>query len=611
MIALFLLLWATAAGTLLARRLDPATPRRADALALGVALGFAMFTGVGFVLGFLLGLSATTVILAAAVTMAVGLGFGAPVAELRKQAWTPSSRAALVLALVAIAITGRLADRALIQDASGISTGDKSNYGDLPFHMGVAAGFAYGDNFPPAHPELAGVSLTYPFFCDLLSGMLLAAGVSWRDAFFWPTFLLGLSLLTALTRFGETVTGSRALGRVGALLTVFAGGLGFLPLLQPGGFETWRAGTADLTMNDQGFRYGNFIMTLFIPQRAILFGWPLLFFALALIVESQRRRDDGSPAEHAPATAGTWLRAGLIASFLPLVHSHSFVVMGVGAGVFALRAGLRPTIAFARGVLPLSLPAVLFMMTRNSLATSKFFAFEPGFDGGAASPVRFWLMNAGLFLPLVLAGLALPSARRKRLVAIPFVTLFVAGNLFRLSPWMWDNIKFLAPGHAGLAPFAAIALGALWKRHTLLRPVAALLFVATIASGALDVQRIAGNAAYGIFAAPDLEFAERIRETTPASAVILTGGTHNHPVLLSGRRQFIGYEGHLWSQGLEYGGRKAAADAFFAGAPAQTADIAINALALTPVETSKLRDPRVLEGLSTIVDSPYRLVRLR
>ena len=610
MIALSLLLWVAAAGTLLARRLDPVTTRRADALALGVALGFAIFTGVGFVLGWMLGLSVTTVILAAAVTMGAGVAFGAPIAGLKKHAWTPSSRAALVLALVAIAITGRLADRTLIQDAAGISTGDKSNYGDLPFHMGVAAGFAYGDNFPPAHPELAGVSLTYPFFCDLLSGMLLAAGASWRDAFFWPTFLLGLSLLTALTRFGEVVTGSRALGRVGALLTVFAGGLGFLPLLEPGGFAAWQAGSADLTMNDQGFRYGNFIMTLFIPQRAILFGWPLLFFALALIVASQRR-DDGSHAEAASETAATWLRAGLIASFLPLVHSHSFVVMGVCAGVLALRAGLRPTLAFAQGVLPLALPAVVFMMTRNSLATSKFFAFEPGFDGGAASPMRFWLMNAGVFLPLVLAGLALPSARRKRLVAIPFVTLFVAANLFRLSPWMWDNIKFLAPAHAGLAPFAALFLSALWKRHALLRPVAAVLFVAAIASGALDVQRIAGNAAYGIFAAPDLEFAQRIREATPASTVILTGGTHNHPVLLSGRRQFIGYEGHLWSQGLEYGARKAAADAFFAGAPGPATGVSMDALALTPVETAKFADPRVLEGLSTIVDSPYRLVRLR
>lgn len=609
MIALFLLLWVAAAGTLLARRLDPGATRRSDALALGAALGFATFTGIGFVLGWTLGLSLTTVILAAAVTMGMGVGFGAPITEVRKQIWTRPSRTAVALAILAILATGRLADRTLIHDGGGIGTGDKNNFGDLPFHMGVAAGFAWGDNFPPEHPELARVSLTYPFFCDLLSGMLLVAGGSWRDAFFWPTFLLGLSLLVALTRFGEAVTGSRPLGRVGALLTVFAGGLGFLPLLQPGGFAAWQSGSADLTINDSGLRYGNFITTLFIPQRAILFGWPLLFMAIALLVESRRR--DGSGKDADGSSADAWWRAGVIASFLPLVHSHSFVVMGVCAGVFALRAGLRPTLAFARGVLPLALPAVIFMMTRNSLATSKFFAFEPGFDGGAQAPLRFWLMNAGVFLPLVAAGLALRAGRRRAVVAVPFVALFVAANLFRLSPWMWDNIKFLAPAHAGLAPFAALALGALWEFRRALRPVAVLLFVAAVVSGALDASRVAGSGVFGIFSLQDIEFGSRVREATPASAVILTGGTHNHPVLLSGRRQFIGYEGHLWSQGLEYGRRKAAADAFFAGAPGPAPDVAVDALALTPAETAKLRDPRRLEGLPTIVDSPYRLVRLR
>jgi len=254
---------------------------------------------------------------------------------------------------------------------------------------------------------------------------------------------------------------------------------------------------------------------------------------------------------------------------------------------------------------------VIFMMTRNSLATSKFFAFEPGFDGGAQAPLSFWLMNAGVFLPLVVAGLALRIDRRRALVALPFVILFLAANLFRLSPWMWDNIKFLAPAHAGLAPFAALALGALWQRHRALRPIGALLFLVAIASGALDTQRVAGTAVFGIFGPQDLEFASRVREATPANTVILTGGTHNHPVLLSGRRQFIGYEGHLWSQGLEYGARKAAADAFFAGSVGPAPGLAVGALALTPAETSKLRDPRVVEGLPTIVDSPYRLVRLR
>ena len=48
-------------------------------------------------------------------------------------------------------------------------------------------------------------------------------------------------------------------------------------------------------------------------------------------------------------------------------------------------------------------------------------------------------------------------------LAAPFAALFILANLFRLSPWIWDNMKFLAPAHAGLAPFAAIALARAWR----------------------------------------------------------------------------------------------------------------------------------------------------
>src|SRR5205085_7941991 len=51
----------------------------------------------------------------------------------------------------------------------GIFTGVDTNLGDLPFHIAVVSGFAYGDNFPPQHPEFAGVRLTYPFVVDFVT----------------------------------------------------------------------------------------------------------------------------------------------------------------------------------------------------------------------------------------------------------------------------------------------------------------------------------------------------------------------------------------------------------------------------------------------------------
>ena len=608
-----LLLWVCAAGALLARRLDESPSRLVDTLALGAAVGLAVFAGFGFILGWAFGLSAITVIGAALMTTVLALAQGARPSALFAGPRARPRAGVIILSLLTALLIGRLADRTLFRTATGIATGDRHNFGDLPFHMGIAAGFAWGNNFPPDHPELAGVPLTYPFFGDLLSGMILAVGGTWKDAFFWPTLILGLGVVVALTRFGEAVTGSRAIGRAGAALTFLSGGLGFLSLTNRESLTRfWTAGP-DLTINDAGVRYANFITTLFIPQRSILFGWPLLFFALALLVESFRRA--GIEGE-GPSRSRLWLRAGVVGSLLPLVHSHSFAVLAFCALVLAARADLKALLAFARGVLPLALPAILFMATHNSLSTASFFAWQPGFDGGAWHPLKYWMMNAGLFLPLVIAGTLCARGASVRLwFAAPFTALFVLANLFRLSPWIWDNMKFLAPAHAGLAPFAALALALAWRQGRAGQAAATLAFVVATLSGALDVSKVAGaGGEFGIFETADFAFAEKVRATTDPSATILTAPIHNHPVLLSGRREFLGYEGHLWSQGLDFAARKPIAEAMFRGAPQPAGPagiIPIDAIAITPAERSLIGAGEALQGLPSIVDSPYRLLKVR
>jgi len=610
-VALLLLLWVCAAGTLLARKLDPLSTRPAEALALGAAVGLALFAGFGFVLGSAFGLSPLTVVGAALATAAVGFVLGeAPGAVWRSRAGgSRPTKGVIVLCLLTSLVVARLADRTLFENESGIATGDRHNFGDLPFHMAIAAGFAYADNFPPDHPELGGVPLTYPFFCDLISGMMVAVGGTWRDAFLWPTLILGLSVPVALVRFGEAVTGSRALGRTAAALTFFSGGLGFLALTDAQALNSWWTTGPDLTIHDRGVRYANFITTLFVPQRSILFGWPLLFFALAFLVESRKAE---------PGMVGKlWLRAGILGSLLPLVHSHSFVVLGLCATFLATRVSLRAAVpAFARGVIPLAAPAILFMFTHNSLSSGQFFAWQPGFDGGATLPLRYWLTNAGLFLPLVIFGIA-RAAPSLRFLALPFATLFIAANLFRLAPWIWDNMKFLAPAHAGLAPFAALALGFLWGRGRAGRAAAIASLIGATLSGALDVSKVAlSGGEYQIFSHADVAFGARVRETTAPTDTILTAPTHNHGALLSGRRVFMGYEGHLWSHGLDYLARKPVAEAVFRGEPQPRDGPAgrfpkINAIAVTPAEWALISRPEAMAGLPSLVESPYRLLRVR
>jgi hypothetical protein len=612
--ALLVLLWVCAAGALLARRLDPGSRFLSETFALGSALGLGLFAGFGFVLGWGFGLSTFTVVTAAALVMATGFALGESPKKMLAFARERQRPGPLVLALcvLSVAVVARLADRTLFVTETGIATGDRHNFGDLPFHMAIAAGFAYGDNFPPAHPELAGVPLTYPFFCDLISGMVLVMGGSWRDAFFWPTLILGLSVLVAMVRFGEAIAGSRALGRVAAALTFLSGGLGFLQLEDGAAIERWWVHGPDVTINDAGYRYANFITTLFIPQRSILFGWPLLLFALAFLLENLRTTDETSAK---PIHARPWFRAGLLGSLLPLIHSHSFAVLCLSALFLLTRTDLKAALEFAKGILPLALPAVLFMATHNSLSTGRFFEWHVGFDGGGANPLFYWLLNAGVFLPLAVIGIV-RAPMPVRFASAPFIALFLLANLFRLNPWIWDNMKFLAPSHAGMAPFAAATLALFWRRGSLGRTVAGILFVLAILSGTLDVTKVMlAGGRFRIFENADLVFAQRVRETAPATMVILTAPDHNHPVLLSGRRVFMGYEGHLWSQGLDYEARKTVAASVFRGERqdpnVRPPMVRIDAIALTPAEGPLIEDSQSLEALPSLVESPYRLVKIR
>ena len=197
----------------------------------------------------------------------------------------------------------------------------------------------------------------------------------------------------------------------------------------------------------------------------------------------------------------------------------------------------------------------------------------------------------------------------------PFLALFVLANLFRLSPWMWDNMKFLAPAHAGLAPFAALALAWAWRHGPVGKAAAAAGFIVATLSGALDVSKVAAaGGEFEIFTRADFAFAEQIRAKTAPTDTILTAPKHNHPVLLSGRREFLGYEGHLWSQGLDFAARPPVAEAMFRGAPQPVSPaglVRVDAIAITPAERGLIGDGAALQALPSIVDSPYRLLRVR
>src|SRR5258705_3930980 len=122
----------------------------------------------------------------------------------------------------------------MIQDNKGISTGLLNNFGDLPFHLSVITGFAYGQNFPPDDPTYSGVRFTYPFLSDFVSAIFVRCGADLRQSMFIENFMLALAFVGLLHRWALVMLRDRFAAVITPLLILLNGGFGWVLL-----FSKW------------------------------------------------------------------------------------------------------------------------------------------------------------------------------------------------------------------------------------------------------------------------------------------------------------------------------------------------------------------------------------
>jgi len=225
--------------------------------------------------------------------------------------------------------------------------------------------------------------------------------------------------------------------------------------------------------------------------------------------------------------------------------------------------------------LAVALPMVWWTSRGSQANLASFFGFELGWDRGTHDILTFWLVNTGIFIPLLIVAYAWRGTRpllsnKLVLYSIPFIVWFILPNLLRVAPWLWDNIKVLTYWWLGAVPIVALLLARIWREGLGGRALAVGLAVVLMASGALDLARATVGPSYQIFDRDGVALADEVREMTRPEDVILTAPTYNTPMFLTGRRVFMGYAGFLWANGLPYGEREQQLRAIYAGDP--TAD---------------------------------------
>ncbi|MFH1106278.1 MAG: hypothetical protein V1787_00115 [Candidatus Micrarchaeota archaeon] len=457
-------------------------------------------------------------------------------------------------------------------------------WGDYPLHFGIINSFAYGDNFPPAYPNLAGAAMRYPFLFDFLSAILVVGGFGLQEAVLFPNILLAFALVILARRVALEFTRNDYAAAAALLLFFLNGSLAsllfFSDISQAQDKAAFLAHPVNYAVPEgQPLELVNFVYSIFVPQRTVIMGFALALLAYLLLY----RIYDGH------AGRGEHALAGLAVGLLPLVHVASFAVVGLAAGFVMLNRiwkthGLavfkdpRLRILVVVGLL-LALPQALWM--NEQPRPESFFAFQPGWlarPPDLGNWALFWLRNAGIVLPLALVGLAAVD-RKRRWAYLPFVIVFAAANLFRFQPWDWDNTKYFVHWLYFSAILAAIGMAWIWRRIAReSRAIAALAVGAVLFLGIFP-----GLATFWywpgtqarLFTPGDVQASMRVREETPADALILTAMRHNEPVYsLAGRHIVMGYAGHTWSHGLSDSNqsatvREAFGEGSFCGTPVQ------------------------------------------
>jgi hypothetical protein len=671
LISLALCLIVITSGALLTYTYDEDAPL-ASRLCAGACTGMAAFGLIGFIFASFLGLNATSLAL-------TGVIMATPLLLLRnterrallnsdvQRAIETISRAIsqpnrwafiyfLFYAAVAI-VAWQVFGRAILEKPEGISTGVLNNYGDLPFHISVITRFAFGQNFPPEDPTYAGVRFTYPFLTDFVSAMFVRAGASLRDSMFIENYIVGIGMVGVLHRFGQRLLRNRTAAILTPVLVILNGGFGWALLFQDA--NKTGGGVLDVLKHiphsytilpeiADGWRWGNAVTTLLIPQRGFLLGIPLAVIVFTLWWDSMRdepakgkgekgkrsatsKTNRASQGSHFPFSLypadrplKQMVAAGAIAGLLPLVHAHSFVVVMGMAGCLSLMnwRKWRSWAAFFAIAILLAAPQLLWSTHHSAVSTRSFLGIEVGWDHGKTNVFWFWLKNTGLFIPLLIAALIWKRdeyliSRKLMFFYLPFTLCFIVPNLVKLAPWIWDNVKILFYWWVASAPLVALLLARLWQGSIGNRVLAVVFLVVLTLAGGLDVfALVLGRDEYGEFDRDGVNFAEQIKQQTPPTATILHAPIHNTPIFLTGRKSLMGYPGHIWTHGLSYGERDAQIRRIYAAA-AEASDLltkyGVDYVAIGPQERSELRpNEAFFDHYQKVIDTGgYRLYKVR
>ncbi len=588
-----------------------------ERLGYGAVLGAMAVTIAVFVGGVVAGFGGWTVVfgvIVASLTGGAGFAVGrravgddlAGLVERLRLPWrSPRSLVPLVVVLaVSWPVTVRILSRAYQRGPDGgVLAGHLSVFGDWQAHLAYAASFAYGDGFDLGTPIAAGEDFSYHFGADLFAATLQPLGVSLPSALALTSGYLAFAFPVVMYVVGVRIVEQRVAAALAVVLFTMAGGWGFGRFFRDlgdlGAGVVWDL-PRDYTRDFDTYWMDNPVLGHLYPQRPTLIGFPIALMAVALLWGARK----------------TWSRrtfgfVGVLVGLTPMFHTFGWGTALVLGLLWAAVDRRVEWLWFAVPAVVLSLPALLWLLPPESA-----FRWHWGWVAGDG-PLDigwFWLLNTGLFAPL----LAIALYRRDLLppgvgrAFAPIWLWFVGAHLALPHPWEGNNSKYVIFWWMFGSFFVAVLLVGVARRARWGGPVvAAGLVLSLTLAGGLDLWK-ALDGTHGVYpvevmSAGDVLVADWTRAATePDDVFAVSPSSTGSPIpALAGRQVLTGFTGWVFDLGIPTWAERAdATREILAGAP-DAVDLArrwdVDYVVIGPDELRDGADPAFWAAAGTLV----------
>ena len=435
----------------------------ANRILLGLAIGLLMLTWLPSLFALLVGFTITAQILSAAVALLGAVGCAIILVSGKNKGKAASYRigrdwTVLLLAIPILILCLALLNTHILHRAEdGSIWVGQVTYGDLAMHLGFITSIAEQTTFPPQYSIFPGHALNYPFLCETSGASLYQLGASIRQAYIISAFYAFVLVVFGVYMFFEQWLKRRSRAVFATILFFFGSGFGFFyffDLSKSGGLLSslvqMRGQTVSQALLDGfyqtptnmpslGLRWVNPIVDMLIPQRATLFGWAFLFPCLYLLhgFAFERKRENVIPL-------------AVISGLLPMIHTHSFLALGVVSAVYCVidlitvrfeKKRLLSWILYA-GVTCIIAAPQLFLFTFRQASESGLVRFHLNWANEADSYLWFYIKNLGLIFLLAPFALLILPKRDKKIYA-GAILLFILAECIEFQPNNYDNNKLL------------------------------------------------------------------------------------------------------------------------------------------------------------------------